>query len=192
MREALDEADAAVPDGDAVDALASLGADAALLPTGAARLMAAVSALPTRYAPFYDKLGELWDLDEAGVVRELTRAAEPTAWRRRGLPGVRSLAVAAGPRLAGARARLTRFEPGLVFPRHRHAGREATLVLEGSYCDESGRRTSAGDRRDMLPGTTHSVRVDSAEPCILASVDFGLEFTGPVMRLLTAFSRKKR
>lgn len=158
---------------------------------GAARLMAAVEELPTRYAPFYARLGELWDLDEAAVVRELTRAAEPSAWKRAGLPGVRMMTITAGPRLAGARVCLTRFSPGLVFPRHRHAGPEALLVLEGSFRDETGRRVAAGDAHAMEPGSVHSVHVEGDEPCILASVDFGLEFTGPIMRFLTAFSRKK-
>jgi quercetin dioxygenase-like cupin family protein len=158
---------------------------------GAARLMAAVSVLPTRYAPFYARLGELWDLDEAAVVRELTLAAEPSAWKRPGLPGVRSVHVTPGPRLTGARARLRRFSPGLAFPRHRHAGREALLVLEGSFRDETGQRVAAGDAHAMEPGSVHSVQVEGDEPCILASVDFGMEFTGPVMRLLTAFARKQ-
>jgi predicted ChrR family anti-sigma factor len=159
---------------------------------GAARLMAAVSVLPTRYAPFYARLGELWDLDEAAVVHELTRAAEPSAWKSAGLPGVRSVSITPGPRLTGARALLTRFSPGLVFPRHRHAGREALLVLEGSFRDESGLCVAAGDAHEMDAGSAHSVRVEGDEPCILASVDCGLEFTGPIMRLLTAFSRNQR
>jgi len=162
-----------------------------MIDEGAARLMAAVAVLPTRYAPFYARLGELWALDEAAVVRELTRAAEPSAWKRPGLPGVRSVDITPGPSLTGARARLTRFSPGLVFPRHRHAGREALLVLEGSFRDEDGQRVGAGDAHEMEPGSAHSVRVEGDEPCILASVDFGMEFTGPFMRLLTAFSRKR-
>ncbi|HEV8551500.1 MAG TPA: cupin domain-containing protein [Polyangiaceae bacterium] len=182
VRDAL--AEPAPASGDIADALALLGAGLAPEPAHDARLLAAVARLPLRYAPFYERLGALWDLSEADVERVLARAAEPSAWTKPGFPGVRLLEVLAGPRLSGARVALVRFRAGLTFPKHRHEGREAQLVLEGSYRDQSGRVVGPGELHEMPPGSEHSFRVGRGEPCIAASIQYGMQFTGPVMRVL--------
>lgn len=170
----------------ALDALAALPE---LLPSaklaGPARLLAAVRVLPLRYAPFFGRLMQLWDLSEADVCRTLERAAAPAAWRKPGLPGLRVIDVVAGPRLSGARVTLARFSAGMRFPAHRHLGPEALLVLEGSYRDQSGRIVGPGDLHEMSADTEHFFKVGRNEPCVAASVQFGMEFTGSLMRVLT-------
>jgi hypothetical protein len=37
----------------------------------------------------------------------------------------------------------------------------------------------------MPAGSEHALRVDPAEPCVVATVQFGMHFTGPVMRVLS-------
>jgi anti-sigma factor ChrR (cupin superfamily) len=70
------------------------------------------------------------------------------------------------------------------FPKHRHVGHEAVLLLDGSYTESSGRAYGAGDLHEMQAGSEHSFVIAKSEPCIAASVQGGLEFTGVVMRLL--------
>jgi anti-sigma factor ChrR (cupin superfamily) len=152
---------------------------------GRERLLRAVEALPLRYAPFFERLAKLWDLSVPEVESVLRRAADRGAWRKPRLPGLNVLDVEPGPRLTGARVTLTRFAPGARFPQHRHDGPEAMFVLEGSYRDQSGREVGPGDLHEMAPGTEHWFRVDEGQPCVAASVQFGFEFTGSVMRILS-------
>ncbi|HET7539064.1 MAG TPA: cupin domain-containing protein [Polyangiaceae bacterium] len=152
---------------------------------GRERLLGAVHPLPLRYAPFYDRLAALWNLPVAAVEAVLLRANEPSSWRKPGLPGLTLIDVEPGPALRGARVTLVRFARGMRFPAHSHPGPETLLVLEGSYCDSGGRHVGPGELHEMAPGTQHSFRVGRGEPCVAASVQFGLEFTGIWMRLLT-------
>jgi anti-sigma factor ChrR (cupin superfamily) len=155
------------------------------VPTGASRLLAAVETLPLRYAPFFDALTTLWDLSEPEVMRTLRQAGDPSTWPRAALPGVRLVTVVPGPRLRGAVVRLARFRPGLRFPRHRHDGPETLLVLEGRYEDETGRAVGPGERHEMPAGSEHALRVERAEPCVVATVQFGMQFSDPLLRALS-------
>ena len=66
------------------------------------RLMLAVAEPPLRYAPFYERLGNLWDLPEERVVAVLERARDEREWRRAPLPGLKLLRLVGGPRAASA------------------------------------------------------------------------------------------
>ncbi|HEX2735940.1 MAG TPA: cupin domain-containing protein [Polyangiaceae bacterium] len=151
---------------------------------GAARLLETTSELPWRYAPFVSRIGKLWDLSDDAVMSVLTRARSPEAWRRPRLPGLSVVDVQGGPGVGDAELRLVRFERGMRFPRHRHPGPETLFVLEGNYTDSTGRFVGPGDLHSMAPGSEHSFRVGREEACIAASLQAGLEFTGPVMRVL--------
>ena len=153
-------------------------------PESQTRLLSAVEELPLRFAPFFDRLSALWDVPEASVVAVLERARDPAAWQKSKLPGLRLIDIEAGGRCRGADVHLVRFSPGMRFPRHRHPGAEALLVLEGSYRDSSGRVVGPGDLHEMLPGSEHGFVVARNEPCIAASVQYGREFTGFLMRIL--------
>ncbi|MEI4487473.1 cupin domain-containing protein [Frigidibacter sp. MR17.14] len=59
---------------------------------------------------------------------------------------------------------LLRYRPGAVAPRHRHAGLETILVLEGSQSDETG-TYAAGSVIFNPEGTEHSVW--SEEGCVV-------------------------
>jgi len=152
------------------------------------RLLASVRELPMRYAPFYQRLGALWDLPEERVSEVLTVAKDPARWQWTALPGVRQIEVRGGPRTENARVRLLKFSPGVRFPRHRHLGREHVLVLEGSYTDSEGQVVGPGDLQVMEPGSEHGLRIHPGEPCIAGLVQFGMEFTGPVLRWVSKLS----
>lgn len=151
---------------------------------GRERLLRAVAPLPLRYAPFFSRIAELWDLPIAEVEARLESAREPASWRKPGLPGLMVVDICGGPRVQGAQVNLVRFAAGMRFPAHFHPGPEALLVLEGEYRDSSGLRVGPGDLHRMPPGSEHSFRIGREGPCVAASVQYGREFTGLVMKVL--------
>lgn len=156
----------------------------AVSPGSLERLMSAVAEPPLRYAPFFERLSNLWDLPEDEVRALLERSRSPNAWRRAPLPGLELLKVAGGPKIAGTEAYLARFAAGMKFPTHRHGGHEDVLVLEGSYTDSSGAVFSSGDMHTMEGETEHSFTIAPDEPCVAAAVHRGIRFASLGMRLL--------
>jgi putative transcriptional regulator len=155
----------------------------AALERGLGRLLGAVEDLPLRYAPFYGRLAELWDLREDAVQATLARAALPGAFSTTPLPGITRMPVQGGPSLASATLDLLRLDPGAEFPRHRHDGNELVLVLEGSYRD-AGRDFEPGDAQAMTIGSVHALTVSRTGPCVAAVVSRGFAFTSLPLRLL--------
>jgi anti-sigma factor ChrR (cupin superfamily) len=150
-----------------------------------ARLDQAVSEPPHRYAPFYARAAELFNLTEEAIIAELSRLKDPSAWNFAGLPGISHVTVTGGPLVQSAEALFVRFKPGVYFPRHQHTGVERVLVLEGSYEDSHGVLHRPGELREWAPGTDHSFRVGGGEPCIFASVVFGRRFSAWPLRALS-------
>jgi hypothetical protein len=148
------------------------------------RLMQAVAEPPLRYAPFFDRLGNLWDLPEARVVEVLERSRDESQWRIAPLPGLKLLRLSGGPRAADANCYLAHFAPGLTFPEHRHRGHESVLLLEGSYTDRSGNVFRTGDMHEMGEGSEHGFVVAPDEPCIAAACHHGIEFSSRFLQLL--------
>ena len=100
------------------------------------------------------------------------------------LSKVRWVAVAPGlahrPLLTrgGTRARLIRARPGAAVSTHSHRGEEWTLVLTGSYHDETGRYLP-GDVQTTTPDIFHCPVADEGPICInLAVTDAPLIFKG--------------
>jgi quercetin dioxygenase-like cupin family protein len=150
------------------------------------RLLASIERAPFRYAPFFARAAELFDLPEAAIIAELARLGEPKTWRFAGLPGIHDAAIQGGPRVESAETLFVRFAPGVRFPRHRHTGLERVLVLEGSYRDSAGVVHRAGELREWAEGTEHGFVVDAGEPCIFASVVFGRRFSAWPLRALAS------
>jgi quercetin dioxygenase-like cupin family protein len=171
-----------------LERVAELGADRP--PAGGReKLLAEVSELPLRYAPFFDRLSALWDLSEDEVRAELERAKNREEWRFTALPGIRLFDVRGGDGTRNAHVRLVCFSPGFRFPVHRHKGRERVFILEGSYADSSGTVYRSGDLHEMTEGTEHGFLVDENEPCIAAVVEEGREFRSVFLRILSKFVR---
>jgi hypothetical protein len=150
------------------------------------RLRATLETPPHRYAPFFARAAELFDLPESVIISELGRLAEPKVWRFAGLPGIQHATVKGGPKVASAETLFVRFAPGVRFPKHRHTGLERVLVLEGSYRDTNGVEHRAGELREWAEGTEHGFLVDKGEPCIFASVVFGRRFDAWPLRALAS------
>jgi len=78
----------------------------------------------------------------------------------------------------GTRARLIRAAPGAGVATHSHRGEEWTLVLTGSFHDETG-TYAAGDVQSTTPEVKHRPTADPGPVCInLAVTDAPLVFDG--------------
>ncbi len=142
----------------------------------AERLSGAVAELPLRYAPFFRRLAQLWELPEASVERELTRAKDPKRWNRTLVRGLRSFDVKRDGPAVATRARLLHFAPGAHLPRHSHRGSETVLVLEGSYADTDGRTVHAGESQTMAEHSAHELHILGEAPCVAAVIERGIDF----------------
>ena len=62
--------------------------------------------------------------------------------------------------------------PGARFPKHRHGGDEAALVLQGAYRDESG-RVGPGEVSRRPKGSAHSIEILPEGDCFTYLVAYG-------------------
>lgn len=160
-----------------------------------ARLLQEVARAPERYAPLSRAVSELFDISRGEAHALLERSADPKAWRRSGLPGIKKLPVKAGVSRSTAQAYLVTFAAGARFPEHHHDGLETVLLLAGSYTEHSRTYTGAahsservyrtGDIHLMEPGTAHSFTIATDEDCVAATLLHGrLNFRSLPLRLL--------
>jgi putative transcriptional regulator len=113
----------------------------------------------------------------AGLVRD---GIDAVSWRWLG-PGVWDHDL----QLTGAgRLRLLKVSPGRSVPEHGHGGAELTLVLRGSFHDETGRYVR-GDVADLDETVEHQPVTDSEAECIcLVASEKPERFHGLIARLL--------
>nr|WP_321456429.1 ChrR family anti-sigma-E factor [uncultured Cohaesibacter sp.] len=103
-------------------------------------------------------------------------------WRTAG-PGIKQFLLPV-PSSEGEKVRLLKLSPGFVTPDHGHHGSELTLVLKGSFSDDTG-RYRVGDIQDAEDELHHQPIADTEEDCIcLVCTDAPLEFKGVITRLL--------
>ena len=89
---------------------------------------------------------------------------------------------------ARGQLRLIKIAPGMVLPEHSHNGSELTLILKGSYRDETG-HYRVGDVADMTGDAKHSPIADPLEGCIcLAANDGKMNFKSLVAKLIQPFT----
>ena len=80
--------------------------------------------------------------------------------------------------------RLLRIAQGVKIPDHTHLGSELTLILQGSYADETG-KFECGDLSDADSSVRHHPFVDSVQPCIcLIATDERLVFSSLMNRMI--------
>jgi putative transcriptional regulator len=86
-------------------------------------------------------------------------------------------------------ARLLYIPPGMAVPDHTHGGLELTLVLQGSFHDETG-EFGVGDVEVAEDDLDHTPTAGMGEACIcLAATDAPLKFSGFLPRLLQPIFR---
>lgn len=114
-----------------------------------------------------------------GPVMEALGGSTPR-WRALGM-GVKQDILMSG---ETGSVRLLSIPAGQAVPDHSHGGLEMTLVLQGSFSDETG-RFAAGDVEIADQDLEHTPVADSGETCIcLAATDAPLKFRSLVPRLL--------
>lgn len=111
----------------------------------------------------------------AGADRGLESLPWRTLW-----PGIRQIDLRSR-RRDGESLRLLRIAPGSAMPQHGHNGTELTLVLVGSFADETGRFTR-GDVAEVDEDVQHRPVVEGSEECIcLIATDAPLRFGGGLL-----------
>ena len=98
--------------------------------------------------------------------------------------GVRQDILSAGP---DGSVRLLYIPPGQAVPDHGHNGVELTLVLQGSFTDETG-QFGVGDLEVADDDLEHTPIADMGEACIcLAATEAPLKFNAFLPRVLQPF-----
>ncbi|MCE8524977.1 ChrR family anti-sigma-E factor [Ruegeria pomeroyi] len=129
---------------------------------------------PFRPEPVYERNGIY-----PGPVIEALKGRAPR-WKKLGM-GVRQDILTAD---TNGSVRLLYIPPGQAVPDHSHSGLELTLVLQGSFSDETG-RFGVGDLEIADEDLEHTPIADDGEACIcLAATDARLRFRALVPRLL--------
>ncbi|MGI9367934.1 MAG: ChrR family anti-sigma-E factor [Ruegeria sp.] len=110
---------------------------------------------------------------------------KPPRWKKLGM-GVRQNILSAD---SEGSVRLLYIPPGQAVPDHSHKGLELTLVLQGSFSDETG-RFGVGDVEIGDESLEHTPVADLGDPCIcLAATDAPLRFNALMPRLLQPLFR---
>ncbi|MEP1766315.1 MAG: ChrR family anti-sigma-E factor [Sulfitobacter sp.] len=110
---------------------------------------------------------------------------KPPRWKRLG-GGVKQAVLSAD--VSGS-VRLLYIPPGQAVPDHAHGGLELTLVLQGSFSDETG-RFGVGDLEVADEDLEHTPIADFGAPCIcLAATDAPLKFRSILPRVLQPLFR---
>lgn len=119
-----------------------------------------------------------------GPIAEVLEG-RPPRWRRIG-PGTKQAMLWRG---AEGSLRLLHIPPGQAVPDHGHRGLELTLVLAGSFSDESG-AFRAGDIEVADESVEHVPTAGPEGPCICAAAtDAPLRFRSWIPRLAQPFLR---
>ncbi|KIC08816.1 transcriptional regulator [Leisingera sp. ANG-M1] len=149
-----------------------------LSPGMKASVMAILDKPPTP-EPVYDAKGIY-----PGPVMQALKGGAPR-WRTLGM-GVKQNILYEGD---GGSARLLYIPAGQAVPDHTHNGLELTLVLQGSFSDETG-RFGVGDVEIGDEDLEHTPVADAGDPCIcLAATDAPLRFSALMPRLLQPLFR---
>lgn len=119
-----------------------------------------------------------------GPIVEALKGKQPR-WKTLGM-GVRQCILSTA---REGSVRLLYIPPGQAVPDHSHGGLELTLVLQGSFSDETG-QFGVGDIEVADETLEHTPIADAGDACIcLAATDAPLRFNALIPRLLQPIFR---
>lgn len=121
-----------------------------------------------RFAPFVDKLAQLFDV-AADKAREYLKTIDEAAEWVDFTPQIRFHDFDGGPAVANARVGIVRVQAGHEFPMHQHKGREVVLVLQGATQDGED-IYRAGQFCEKADGTRHTTPAIGDQELIYAVV----------------------
>lgn len=134
---------------------------------------------PFTSEPVYERRGVY-----PGPVMEAMKGRAPK-WKKLGMGVCQDILL----QDANGSVRLLYIPPGQAVPDHSHNGLELTLVLQGSFSDETG-RFGKGDVEIADEELEHTPIADEGDPCIcLAATDARLRFRALIPRLLQPIFR---
>ena len=145
-------------------------------PTLRARLLASAAGPDQRFAPFGQRLAELFDIGLKRADEYLSKLLDPDSWEEAIGEGIALVHLEGGVATAGADVGFVRVAAGQSFPEHRHDGGEQVLVLRGGYRDSSGAIVQAGEQTSSPPGSTHSFVALPGEDLLFAVVGWDVQF----------------
>ena len=155
--------------GDALEKTLARAAASQSMPAAAPASSGGGGAVPVLPQPLRDYAG--------GDVDDLR-------WHRLGRGAYHIPLVKSG---GGEVARLLKIPAGQPVPEHGHSGLELTMVLCGSFADESG-RFARGDVETADADMVHQPVAEPGEDCVcLAVTDARLRFRSPLARLAQPF-----
>lgn len=140
------------------------------------RLLASAAAADQRFAPFAQRVAELFDVGLERAGDYLSKLLDPAAWEEALGEGIALVHLEGGLATAGADVGFVRVAPGQSFPEHRHEGGERVLVVQGGYRDSSGVTVRAGERMDSPPGSSHSFVALPGDDLLFAVVGWDVTF----------------
>ena len=132
----------------------------------------------SRWAPFIDRVAELFDLAAEKAEALLETLEDPKNWVPGPGGGNELYFVPKGPRLAGADAGFLRLGANVQFPKHKHLGQETAIIMAGSLLEDGSDRVwQSGDVQVNEAGSVHSFKA-SEDGCLFAVVVFqGVDFS---------------
>jgi putative transcriptional regulator len=129
---------------------------------------------PPRLAQMIDKLASVFDVTRQKARAMLDKIDDPAAWMDGPVPNSWVMPIeGGGPKVQGAFIGFVKMGASVVWPAHRHLGREYMLVLEGGFKQHDGFEVHAGDVQIMEEGSAHGFVIFDDEPCVSAAVVFG-------------------
>jgi putative transcriptional regulator len=132
---------------------------------------------PGRFALLADALGRFTDLGAQAVAALLGKVDDDTAWADAPFPGVRYFHFTPGAGATAVEAGFVRLRPAARFPRHRHVGREVTLVLDG-LLEDRGQVYGPASVVESAPGSEHDYTAGPGRDLVIVSLNGGVDYLG--------------
>ena len=104
----------------------------------------------------------------------LAKIDDAATWIEAPFPGVRYFNFTPGATAGAVEAGVVRLGPGARFPRHRHLGREVSLVLDG-LLEDRGAVHGPGSVVEAELGSAHDYAAGPGRDLLLVSVHGGFE-----------------
>ena len=117
------------------------------------------------------------------VLRCLSQSGQRLKWKR----AMKGIERASLPTDNSHKSEILKISPGIGVPAHTHEGEEITLLLDGSFDDETG-HYERGDLIVLDERTEHHPVSHAEHGCVCLTVSANpIRMTGPILRLLNPF-----